>query len=322
MTAAPTRRAALVVLGALASASLGGCAALAASQTRALATRLPPGLPRRVDLDAVPFFPQTPLHCGPAALATVLVHGGVATTPEALADALYLPAREGSLAIEMVAAARRQGRVATRLPGELAVLLQALAAGEPMVILQNLGLAFAPRWHYAVPVGYDLEAGELLLRSGTERRQALALATFELTWARGDHWALAVTRAGQLPSGAEAPAALDAAVAFERTAPPREAARHYEAVLARWPELLAAGMGLGNTRVAAGDLAGAARAFEAAAARHDAAPAWNNLALVRWQLGERGAAREALERAERRVADAEPQWAAAVADTRARIGSP
>jgi hypothetical protein len=314
------RRGLALVPGAAATLALAGCAGLTATQTRVLGGAVA-GLPRRVELDAVPFFPQTPLHCGPAALATVLVHRGVAVTPEALADVVFLPAREGSLAIEMMAAARRHGRVATRLPGTIEALVRELAAGEPMVILQNLGLAIAPQWHYAVPVGYDLDAGDLLLRSGTQRVMRMALPTFEHTWARGGYWAIGVTRPGQVPGSASEAAAVEAAVAFERGAPAADAARHYHAVLARWRESLAAAMGLGNTRFAAGDLAGAAQAFEAAALRHDAAPAWNNLALVRWQLGERDAARAALARAEARVAAAEPQWAAAVADTRARLGS-
>jgi len=67
-------------------------------------------------LDAVPFFPQTDWQCGPAALATVLVHGGVATTPEELADGIYLPGRQGSLQPELLARSRRLGRVPWVLP--------------------------------------------------------------------------------------------------------------------------------------------------------------------------------------------------------------
>ena len=44
----------------------------APSETAALHAAAPNDLPRRTELREVPFFPQTPYHCGPAALATVL----------------------------------------------------------------------------------------------------------------------------------------------------------------------------------------------------------------------------------------------------------
>ena len=183
-----------------AAAALGGCAAwLPPSQTRALLTQAPASLPLRVERETVPFFSQTPYHCGPAALATVLVDAGLAASPEALADAVFLPAREGSLQTEMLAGARRQGALAYRVPGELNVLLNEVAAGHAVVVLQNLGLALAPRWHYAVLVGYDLERREVVLRSGTTRRELMGLATFEHTWARGGHWAFVALPPGRWP---------------------------------------------------------------------------------------------------------------------------
>lgn len=63
-------------------------------------------LPERVELTDVPFFPQDAYQCGPAALATMLNQRGVLTTPGALKDKVYIPSREGSLQVEMVAAAR------------------------------------------------------------------------------------------------------------------------------------------------------------------------------------------------------------------------
>ena len=84
-------------------------------------------LPRQHELTTTPFFPQELYQCGPAALATVLVHSGVATTPETLVDQVYIPEKEGSLQAEMLAAARRQGRVAYRLAPQLEDLLREVA---------------------------------------------------------------------------------------------------------------------------------------------------------------------------------------------------
>lgn len=290
---------------------LGGCAALLPPPQSAALTASPPGgLPTRVELEAVPFYPQTPFHCGPAALATVLQHAGFAqATPEALAEQVFLPAREGSLQLEMLASARRAGALPVRLPGELAALCAELAAGQPMVVLQNLGLAIAPRWHYAVPVGYDLGAREWVLRSGITRREQLGFDLFERTWARGGHWAFAAVPPGRLPSTAREADAVEAALGFERAAPlPANRAAVWTSLLARWPDNLAASIGLGNARAAQGEWGAAARAFEAAAAKHDSAAAWHNLALVRWELGQHDAAREAAAKALARASAAEPAW--------------
>ena len=160
---------------------------------------------------------------------------GLKADPDQLADAVFLPAREGSLQIEMLGGARRQGAVATKLPGELTALLQELVAGHAVVVLQNLGLDFAPRWHYAVLVGYDLGTREVILRSGTTERERLPLRTFEFTWARGGHWAIAVLPPGQLPATAREADAVEAAIGFERVAAPAQAALAYRALLQRWP---------------------------------------------------------------------------------------
>lgn len=260
----------------------------------------------------MPFFPQTPYHCGPAALATVLVQAGFAASPESLADQVFLPAREGSLQLEMLAGARRAGALPVRLPGELGALLQEVAAGQPVVVLQNLGLSFVPRWHYAVLVGYSLEARQLVLRSGTTRREMLGFTTFEHTWARGGHWAFAALPPGRLPATAREAEAAEAALGFER-ANPSAAARGavYDSLVARWPSNLVARIGQGNARAAQGDWAGAALSFEHAAERHDSAAAWHNLALARRQLGDAEGARVAAQRALARAEAGEPQWRAA-----------
>src|SRR5690606_33493011 len=155
-----------------------------------------------VELDRTPYFEQADFQCGPASLAMALGAAGIDVSPEALVGRVFVPGRQGSLQVEMIAAARRQGAVAVRIPGRLDALLQELAAGHPVVVLQNLSLPISPVWHYAVAIGYDLGREELLLRSGPMRRQRLALSTFELTWARGGHWAFVALAPGRLPATA------------------------------------------------------------------------------------------------------------------------
>jgi len=302
---------------------LGGCALLQTPpQTRALLAAPPADLPPRAERVDTPFFPQTDYECGPAALATALGAAGIDVRPEALTEQVYLPARQGSLQLEMLAAARRRGALAVRLPGTLDALLRELAAGRPVVVLQNLSLPIAPRWHYAVLVGYDLAAHELLLRSGTTERQVLGLTPFEHTWARGGHWAFVAVPPGELPASASEDEVTAASVAFERVAEPAAALRAYEAALARWPGNLTLAIGVGNSRYAAGDVAGAADAFEAAARRHDSAAAWINLAELRLQQGRHDAAEAAARQAVARGA-AEPGFVDAAAATLAKVlGAP
>ncbi len=283
--------------------------ACAAPQTRALLQGPSTGLPPSVELGHTPFFPQERHQCGPAALATALGAAGIGAEPEAIVPQVYLPEREGSLQVELLASTRRHGAVAYELRPVLEDLLAELAAGHPAIVLQNLGLAWAPRWHYAVAVGYDLARGEIVLRSGRERRQVMRLDTFEHTWARGGRWAILALAPGRLPATVREADYVSAALALERTGPAQAARSAYAGALQRWPGNLTARMGLGNTAYALGDLAAAEAAFRQAAADHpDSAAAHNNLAHV---LFRRQRHAEALAAARRAVELGGPQEAEA-----------
>jgi len=167
-----------------------GLAGCAMPQLQALVGSRSAGIPQRAELDAVPFFSQEDYQCGPAALAMVLSAGGKVIEPETLRPQVYLPDRHGSLQIEMLAAVRRNGFVAIELAPSLSDLLAEMAAGNPVVVLQNLALDWYPAWHYAVAIGYDLKAQRITLRSGTERRLQMPLDTFEHTWRRSGYWAM------------------------------------------------------------------------------------------------------------------------------------
>ena len=75
-----------------------------------------------------------------ASAAPVLVGAGAKTSPEELVPQVYLPDRKGSLQVEMLAAARRHGMVSYALAPRFEDLLRELAAGNPVVVLQDLGL--------------------------------------------------------------------------------------------------------------------------------------------------------------------------------------
>jgi tetratricopeptide (TPR) repeat protein len=278
--------------------ALGALGALAACATPPMPQPAPSGLPAHAEVAGVPFHPQTENSCGPAALAMMLGWSGLPAQPEDLARQVITPDREGSLGHDLVAAARRADRLAVPVQG-LEPLLGELAAGHPVLVLQNLGLDWYPQWHYAVAVGYDLEAGTMTLRSGAEVGQVMPLSTFARTWQRAGEWALVVLPPDALPATADATSVLLAAAGLEQAGRHKAAAAAYAAALGRWPDSLAALIGLGNARYAAGQLAGAEAAFRTAVSFHPKeAAAWNNLAHV---LAEKGDLGEALAAAKRAV---------------------
>jgi len=292
---------------------LAGCAGLA-PQTSALRESLPEGLPARVELTAVPFFPQEEYQCGPAALATLLVSSGVNTTPEALVPQVYLPARQGSLQVEMLAAARRHGLVSYQLAPSLADLMRELAAGTPVVVLQNLGVSDG--WHYAVAVGYDYQLGTMILRSGTTQREEMRFAAHEFVWKRSGYWAMVAVPPERIPATAEEGRWLSALLAFERLNDFQKNRVAYSAFLERWPGNLNAAVGLANAHHALGELPQAEKVLRAALARApDSVIVLNNLAQTLSDLGRNA---EALPIVERAVAAGGPH-AAAVRETRETI---
>lgn len=282
------------LLAALLVSLLGGCA----SQTRSLMQDAPAGLSVRVELASTPFHPQERYQCGPAALATVLNVSGIAVTPAALVPQVFVPAREGSLQPEMLAAARRNGAFSMTIPPRLADLLGIVAAGHPVVVLQNLSLSWAPLWHYAVVIGYDIGQGDIILRSGTTERMVMSMSTFERTWTRGGHWGMVALPPGDFPVAADEEEAVAALVAFEKTAAPMQAGKAYEAAMRRWPRNATVHFGLGNVLYKAGDKRAAAAAFRKTTELFpEHAAAFNNLATVMAELGELEKARLAAEKA-------------------------
>lgn len=273
---------------------LAGCA----TQTRSLLQQAPPGVPRHAELTATPFFPQERYQCGPAALAMSLGAAGISVTPDMLVAQVYVPQREGSLQPEMLAAGRRHGALSMTIPPRLDALVTEVAAGNPVLILQNLSLQWAPLWHYAVVIGYDLDREELILRSGITERLVLPLSTFEHTWARSDYWGMVTLPAGRLPATPDEAAVVSALVALEKSSDAIHARKAYEAALQRWPQNLTLQLGYGNTAYAQGDRVTAANAFRRAAEQHpESAPAFNNLATVLSELGQFDQARVAAEKA-------------------------
>ncbi len=253
-------------------------ACAATPQTAGLIEQPPIGVPARVELVDTPFFPQQRYQCGPAALATVLVGHGIDTDPELLKSRVFLPGRRGSLQVEMLATARSYEMLPVKLAPQMEAVILELAARNPVLVLQNLAFTWAPRWHYAVVVGYDLEERVLVLRSGTTRRWVTPFSVFERTWQRGNSWAIVVVSPDRVPATASLQAYLQAVHALETTGHVGAARRGYQAASLRWPGNPVVMMASGNAAYAEADYVAAERAFRAALRRYpQEAAAWNNL---------------------------------------------
>lgn len=260
---------------------------------------LPPAIssygaaPSPIELVDTPFFPQQQFQCGPAALTTLLTASGVATTLDAIVAQVYLPARQGSLQSELLAATRAAGRVPYILTPALASITSELAAGRPVLVLQNLGVSWAPRWHYAVVIGADAERDEIVLRSGTDARRIMQTSVFLRTWQRSGYWALTALRPGELPAQTNRLSYIEAVAGLEQTGHYSEARDAWRAGLLRWPDDAVLLFGLANTEFALGNLIAAETLYKDML-RHDGASlvAHNNLAMT---LAAQGRRQDALE---------------------------
>ena len=292
---------------------LSGCASFW-PQTAELRDALPQGLPERVELTSVPFFPQSEYQCGPAALATVLAGAGLKVTPEDLVSQVYLPARKGSLQVEMMAAARRHGVVSYELAPRFEDVLREIAAGTPVIVLQNLGLVDG--WHYAVAVGYDYERGELVLRSGVTERKVLPFTVHEMVWKRSGYWAMVAAPPERIPATADESRWLSAVAALERTGNAEGARTAYANFRQRWPRNVTGAIGLANAHHALGELREAETVLREAHRRApDSVVVLNNLAQT---LSDQGRNEEALRFAEQAAAHGGP-FGTAVQETRQTI---
>lgn len=286
-------------------------------QTMALRDAWPQGVSMQTEITTVPFFPQLEHQCGPAALATAMVHSGVDVTPEELAKSVYLPARQGSLQVEMLAAPRRFGRVAYPLAPRYGDLLREVAAGNPVIVLQNIGLGPLVRWHYAVVVGFDYPAGELYLRSGENRRVAVPFTIFEYSWKQSNYWAMLTLEPGRIPVTATEAGYLAAVAAMDRVGPAQAVIAAYASMLERWPGNAGASIGLANRYYTAGGLAQAESVLRRALQKDPhSVPVLNNLAQT---LSDLGRSAEALVLIDRAMESQPNPFEAAVRETRAMI---
>ncbi|MDL0430410.1 PA2778 family cysteine peptidase [Marinobacter sp. TBZ242] len=247
---------------------------------------MPPDAEKRVVLDNVPFFAQERYQCGPASLAMMLNSQGLNTNPEVLKELVYLPQRQGSLKVELVAAARAHGLLVYPLDGSLESLLQEVAAGNPVLVMQNLRFGWWPQWHFAVVMGFDAEKRNIILHTDTRDYHEETVEVFTATWQRAENWAAVMLPPDQLPATAEPLPYLMSANDLETTGRTRAATAAYRTAEQAWPDQPAAIMGQGNIAWEQGDLELATRHYQRLTRKFPGVAAgWNNLAHSLAALG-------------------------------------
>lgn len=264
-------------------------------------------LPPTVELNDVPFYAQTEFQCGPATLAMVLNHQGVEAEVDRLIPQVFLPGRDGSVQPEMLATVRRYEQVAFPIRGTMDTLLSHLAAGDPVVVMQNLSLPIYPMWHYAVAIGYDLPNETLILRSGEVERHTMSFSRFDATWARTERWGFVVAEPGTIPAGISARNALEAISAYEEAHGARATLSSWQAFVERHPSNAVGQFALANAFYADQQADEARNTFKRATTLDPTmGAAWLNLGILLLQSDEPDEARAALTQA----ANLEGDWQA------------
>lgn len=156
-------------------------------------------LPERVELADVPFFQLSDAQGGPSALAALLNHHGVISSPGLVDERIQQLAKGQSAQVGLEAAARSYDLLVYPLPGNLDALMQQVSAGHPVLVMQDR-LFGGPGAQFALLVGYDQRERTLVLRSGNTRRWYTSFASFDDAWGEAGRWAVLVMPTDQLPA--------------------------------------------------------------------------------------------------------------------------
>ena len=260
-----------------------GCSSLDL-QSNGLLEKKPSEFIQAQEITAVNFNPQKDYECGPASLATVLQWQGLDISDNDLVPEVYVPDRKGSLQVELLAATRRHGLLPYVINKNMTSLLKEVKAGNPVLVLQNLGLDWYPQWHYAVVIGYDLNKDQIILRSGEIKRHINSFYLFERTWRRSNYWGFIALTKDKLPASGDAFSFLKSAAVFEQLNKTQFSLSAYKTALQKWPNDRNLLMAAGNASYATKNILAAKGYYKKVILKSpNYAPALNNLAQVLYE---------------------------------------
>ncbi len=190
----------------------------------------------------VPFVPPRSELCGSTSIEMLSSYWQSTTsyTPKLSTSELdahtLIPAKGGTLQIEMVTAARANGLIAYPMEPTFEALFAELNAHHPVIVLVNRSFSWHPLWHYAPVIGYDEEKRSILVHFSDQPNEAVSLATFAALWKRSGNWGVILLPPGELPASISSKTFLRAVYEFEKTGENAGAILTYQSALSRWPE--------------------------------------------------------------------------------------
>jgi len=204
------------------------------------------GTPLSREIEGLPFIPDDDLYCGPAALAMVLAHAGRHAPFEVVSPKLFLPGRKGTIQLDMLAVARTYGVTPHVIGPSLSDLVLEIAAGRPVIVLENFGFSWMPIWHYATVVGYDLNTRSVIRKSSIRERSVTPMAIFENLWKAEGYWGFVLLQPGEVPVRVERDRFFRDLSESERFMSDPDAERAWRGYVGRFPDHGLGHAALGN----------------------------------------------------------------------------
>lgn len=207
--------------------------------------------PSHYYIDNVPFVVQLPNECGPSTLSMALEYARLDHDLARLRKQTMTDSK-GSLQTSLLSSARRSKAMVVSITNSTD-LFHEIAAGNPVIVFQNVALSWRPQYHYALVTGYDRERGIVRMHSGQKSNTEQSIAVFMDTWIMGDRWAIVIVAPGMLSATGTEFEHVRAAAALESLSDWPSAHKSYLAILKRWPSSEGAMIGLGNSYYRRGD---------------------------------------------------------------------
>jgi len=129
----------------------------------------------------VPFIPQTQSNdCGPSALSAVLAFHGRDVSMDEVTRRVFTPVLERTLLPDMENYARSLGFSTRSGRGDLARLRGWINAGNPVILMLNMGGRMFTQGHYVVVYGHDPDG--FLMHIGTRAEMYLSDQALREGW--------------------------------------------------------------------------------------------------------------------------------------------
>ncbi len=203
-----------------------------------------------------------------------------------------IPAKGGTLQVELVATARANGFLVYTLEPSIDALLSELEKQHPVIVLLNRSYSWYPLWHYALVIGYDAKKRTIVTHFSEQPNEIISLATFMALWERSENWGVVLLPPDKLPATASPKTFLRDAYALEKTGMTDAAIIAYRSALLRWPKDINILFALANAYYASQQLKNAEKTYHKLLSLKPGYPlAVNNLADL---LCRTGRAKEAL----------------------------